>query len=276
MGTQWQIDTIEQLSASARASIAAVVEDYDRGFSRFRSDSAVRRAALPGQHELPGPAAQLEPLYRSLYRLTSGAMTPLVAESLEHLGYGAEYSLRPGPGFHAAPAWSDAIDWRGTSLQTKLPVVLDLGGAGKGQLVDLIGDELAALGIPGSVIDASGDLRVRGLPAERVALEHPYAPEQAIGVVELVSGALCGSASNRRAWGDGLHHVLDGATGKPVQTVVASWAMAESAMLADGLATALFFVDHDVLATEFDFASVRVFSDGRAETSANFNGEIFQ
>lgn len=61
-----------------------------------------------------------------------------------------------------------------------------------------------------------------------------------------------------------------------MQTVVASWAMAESAMLADGLATALFFVDHDVLATEFDFASVRVFSDGRAETSANFNGEIFQ
>lgn len=276
IGTQWQIDTAEPLSDAARTAIGTVVEAYDQGFSRFRSDSAVSRAAQPGQHELPAPAVQLEPLYRSLYQLTDGAMTPLLSESLTHLGYGADYSLRPGAGFHAAPRWSDAIDWHGTALRTKLPVVLDVGGAGKGQLVDLIDAELVSLGISGSVIDASGDLRIRAMPPVRVALEHPYTRGQAIGVVELATGALCGSASNRRAWGEGLHHVLDGATGRPVQTVVASWAMASSAMLADGLATALFFADHSRLASEFDFSSVRVFSDGRAEISANFNGEIFQ
>lgn len=276
IGTQWQIETTKPLSTLARSTVSTVIEDYDRGFSRFRADSAVRLASEPGQYLLPGPAAELEPLYRSLYQLTDGAMTPLLAESLEYLGYGPGYSLRPGEGFRSAPLWSEAIDWQGTSLRTKLPVVLDVGGAGKGQLVDLIGAELALLGVSGSVIDASGDLRVRDMPAERVALEHPYAPGQAIGVVEVADGALCGSASNRRVWGDGLHHVLNGATGRPVQTVVASWVLAESAMLADGLATALFFVDHERLAAEFEFSSVRMFSNGRAEISANFSGEIFQ
>ena len=80
------------------------------------------------------------------------------------------------------------------------------------------------------------------LPVD-VGLEHPYDPARAIGIVSLGAGALCASAANRRAWGDGLHHVLDGTTGAPVRTVVASWAMAASAMVADALATALFFVD---------------------------------
>ncbi|MGZ3089125.1 FAD:protein FMN transferase, partial [Pseudomonas aeruginosa] len=57
------------------------------------------------------------------------------------------------------------------------------------------------------VVDGSGDLAVRGTPV-RVGLEHPYDPARAIGVVEVRGAALCASAVTRRAWGDGLHHVL--------------------------------------------------------------------
>ena len=35
--------------------------------------------------------------------------------------------------------------------------------------------------------------------------------------------AIAASAANRRAWGDGLHHVLDAVTGEPVRGVVATW-----------------------------------------------------
>lgn len=276
IGTQWQIETTTPLSGSDRDAVQRMIEEYDRGFSRFRKDSTVRLASTPGLYELPAPAVELEPFYRRLHKLSAGRMTPLITESLEHLGYDSAYSLTPKADFRPAAEWEQSIDWQGTSLRTKAPVALDFGAAGKGQLVDLIGAELESRGITGSMVDASGDLKVRGLAAQRIALEHPYDPKLAIGVVELADGALCASASNRRAWGDGLHHVLDGATGRPVQTVVASWAVASSAMQADGLATALFFVDHAKLAEEFDFASVRVHSDGRAEVSANFTGEIFQ
>ena len=91
------------------------------------------------------------------------------------------------------------------------------------------------------MVDASGDLRVRGAASERIALEHPADPTKAIGVVELRDGALCASASNRRAWGDGLHHVIDAVTGLPTAAVIATWALAPDALHADGLATALFF-----------------------------------
>ncbi|NYE94822.1 thiamine biosynthesis lipoprotein [Psychromicrobium silvestre] len=232
--------------------------------------------AVPGYYRLPQAAASLEPLYRSLYRLTEGAMTPLITGSLEHLGYDADYTLRAQPGFLPSPDWAEAIDWHGTRLQTKQPVVLDVGAAGKGQLVDLLAAELERHGVGNYVIDASGDLFAQGLTL-RVGLEHPLDPSTAIGVVELDHGypAICASASNRRSWGAGLHHVLDGSTGKPVQTVLASWALAQDAMQADALATALFFTDHATLAKEFDFASVRMFSTGRAEISDNFDGEIF-
>lgn len=281
IGTQWQIDTTEELSQATRRALATVIDEYDHAFSRFRSDSLVSQAAhQPGHYQLPAPAQQLGQLYRTLYELTDGAMTPLLAESLDHLGYGPDYSLKASEGFLAAPSWEAAINWQGTALQTKLPVVLDLGAAGKGQLVDLLSRVLTDAGLEGFVVDASGDL-FSSLSGElSIALEHPYDARSAIGVVQLGGTgsryrAICASASNRRSWGDGLHHVLDGGTGKPVHTVVATWAVANDAMHADGLATALFFTDHSTLQQEFDFASVRLFSNGRAEVSENFDGELF-
>ncbi|MDQ6752736.1 MAG: FAD:protein FMN transferase [Actinomycetota bacterium] len=277
IGTGWHIETVAELEPQVRAAVAAVVEVYDRTYSRFRPDSLVSSiAAAPGSYQLPATAARLQPLFATLYRLTRGGVTPLIAASLDHLGYDAGYSLRPAPGFRTPPRWEDVLAWNGSSLHTGSPLMLDVGAAGKGQLVDLVAAELSWHGVTEYLIDASGDMLRSGGAPVRVALEHPYNPRQAIGVVELGAGALCASAANRRTWGNGLHHVLDGLTGKPVDAVVATWALAEEAMVADGLATALFFVDHAVLSQEFSFASVRVFSDGRAEISANFEGEIFQ
>jgi FAD:protein FMN transferase len=72
-----------------------------------------------------------------------------------------------------------------------------------------------------------------------------------------------------------LHHVLDARTGVPVQDVVATWVVADDAATADGLATALFFTGPEHLAEVFRFSYVRMFADGRAEISQNFNGELF-
>jgi thiamine biosynthesis lipoprotein len=87
--------------------------------------------------------------------------------------------------------------------------------------------------------------------------------------------AIAGSAGNRRAWGDGWHHILDGATGRPVRSVVATWALASTAMLADALATALFFVPGEVLQRDHDVDWVRVLADGSAEWSTSLPGEVF-
>jgi thiamine biosynthesis lipoprotein len=277
IGTRWEISTPGALDEGQRRRLLEVVEDYDAAWSRFRPDSLVAQAARqPGRYEMPDGAGALGRLYRSLYRLSGGAMTPLIGASLEQLGYDAAYSLRSRGTPVPAPRWEDVLDWQDTVLTTKAPVVLDIGAAGKGQLADLLSAELRSQGFSASFIDASGDLFNAGGPSVSVALEHPYDPGKAIGTISLGPGALCASAANRRAWGDGLHHVLDGITGVPVRTVVATWALAGTAMEADALATALFFVDGEALQQEFEFSWLSVLSDGSAAYSAGFEGVLFE
>lgn len=276
IGTAWEISTPAPLDSTQRHCVLAEVERYDSTWSRFRRDSLVgRMSARPGQFELPAESAALAGLYRKLYTLSGGAVTPLIGESLEQLGYDARYSLRPRGAAAAPPAWDDVLEWRGTSITTTAPVVLDIGAAGKGQLVDLLAGVLRGQGITDFFIDASGDLLNGGQAPVTVAMEHPYDPSRAIGTVPLGAGALCASASNRRVWGDGLHHVLDGTTGRPVTTVVATWAKAHTAMEADALATALFVVPADELESRFRFSWLKVFSNGSAEYSAEFEGALF-
>lgn len=88
-----------------------------------------------------------------------------------------------------------------------------------------------------------------------------------IGVAHLHQQAVCASATNRRAWGPGLHHVLDGRTGLPTNDILATWVIADDAAVADALATALFFTAPHQLATIHRFTYVRVGSDGRVDSS---------
>ena len=276
IGTGWAVSTPLPLPASLRTRLLDTVERFDGDWSRFRPDSLVADLARePGRYEFPDEAAPLGELYRLLYRITGGAMTPLIGGSLERLGYDAAYSLRPAGPPLPAPAWDSVLTWSGKVLTAGAPVVLDIGAAGKGLLVDLLAAELEAAGVGGFVIDAGGDLLARRAGPVSVALEHPYNPARAIGVIHLDGRALCASAANRRAWGDGLHHVLDGTTGKPVRTAVATWTLAGTAMVADALATALFFVPGAMLQETFDFSWLTVFSDGSAAYSAEFEGTLF-
>jgi thiamine biosynthesis lipoprotein len=276
IGAPWRIDTPDPLTADIEAAIRRRIDEFDKTYSRFRHDSLVSRIARKaGSWEFPDDAGPLFDLYERLYGATDGAVNPLVGERLEHLGYDAAYSLRPSGVVKPIPRWEDAIAWDGERLTTVAPVVLDVGAAGKGYLVDLVAGVLEGAGIRQYTIDASGDILHRGAEPLRIALEHPFDPTLAIGVYELTDGALCASAPNRRSWGDGLHHIIDAVTGDPTVAVAATWAIASSALVADGLATALFFASAASLAAEFDFDYVRMFPNSRVEHSLTFQGELF-
>lgn len=276
IGTPWSIETPEPLEQDVVTAIAARIESFDLTWSRFRDDSLVTRiASTPGTWRLPAEAGALLDVYRILYEATDARVSPLVGRALEQLGYDAAYTLRDS-GIHAPViAWADAIAWDGAILTTYSPVLLDVGAAGKGYLVDLVAGVLREHGVHEYVVDASGDVVHAGPQPTRVALEHPLDASKAIGLVELADAALCASASNRRAWGAGLHHVIDASTGLPTSNVIATWVIAPSGLVADGLATGLFFAD----AARFDalapFQWARMLSTGRVEHSDDFEGELF-
>nr|WP_231707799.1 FAD:protein FMN transferase [Arthrobacter caoxuetaonis] len=283
IGTQWLITTQKPVDSAARAAVAGLIAEYDAALSRFRPDSVLGSlGGGAGTVILPGYTAGLFQLFDRLEALTGGRLNPLVGGSLEQLGYGPGYRLQPQGPAVAAPPWRSAATWRpvhgpagGVELVLERPATVDVGAAGKGQLVDLVWELLVFRGYASVVVDAGSDMRHSGAAGVRVALEHPYDSTQAIGVVEVSGRALCASAASRRTWGEGLHHVLDASTGRPVDAVAATWVLAPDAMTADGLATALFLTDPSLLAAEFDFDYVRMFSDGRAQYSPAMAGVLF-
>ena len=274
IGTRWSIDTPEPLPAAVLSAVEDRIECYDRTWSRFRPDAVISPLReRPGTVALPEESGELAELYALLYEVTHGAVTPLVGSSLELLGYGPD-------GVHATdaeptppPRWTDEVTWQGRILATEIPLVLDVGAAGKGQLVDLVGEVLDAHGIHDRVVDASGDLRHAGTGDHgrptRVAIEDPRHLGHAIGVVEVEREALCASAGNRRRWA-GRHHILDGRTGAPRDGVLGTWVIAERAMVADALATALAFAPAVVLARHLDFEYARMHADGTVEATGRF------
>lgn len=276
IGTSWAIETAHPLSPIAREAVTAVIADFDREWSRFRDDSPVSMLAAGTVASIDAPAdtdAMLS-LYDELDAATAGAVNPLVGDGLARLGYDARLSLTPRGAATPAPSWRDTVTWGSGTLSVATPAMIDVGALGKGRLVDLVLDALGAHVVGDVVVDGSGDLAVRGAPV-RVGLEHPYDPTRAIGVVTVRDQALCASAITRRAWGEGLHHVLDARTGAPVRAYAATWAISDTAMRADALATALFFDGGPELAASWHAHWVRMRTDGRVEWSPGFGGEVF-
>jgi len=274
IGTTWRIDTSSPLDETARGRIGALVDSFDRSWSRFREDSTVTVLSRGGEAPAPPDAAAMLDAYVVLDAATSGAVNPLVGEALARRGYDAAYSFDDRGAVPAPAHWLDLLRWDDGVLHAEAGVSVDVGALGKGRLVDLVLDAVLPYAGEAAVVDAGGDLRVRGT-TQRIALEHPYDTSRAIGVWTLSEGALCASAVNRRAWGEGLHHVLDARTGVPVRQYAATWAVAPDAMTADAVATALFFDGGPSLAADWGAEWVRMRTDGSVEWSPRSEAELF-
>jgi thiamine biosynthesis lipoprotein len=215
--------------------IKNLITKFENNYSRFKTDSFVSRGLLP-------PDSQpLIKLYRDLEKKTRGAFTWKMAPVLNTLGYpGASKSL-------------------------------DFGAAGKGYLIDLIYQYLVSQKINDFVIDGGGDIRTtRRL---RIGLENPLNKEEVIGVAIIKNQALCGSAGNRRVFNN-FHHIINPELMESPKNILASWVIADSAMVADALATCLFLAPPEALiGYRFEYALLN--ARFQIKLSPHFPGEIF-
>jgi thiamine biosynthesis lipoprotein len=231
----------------------------------------MRMGAKPGAYRLPADAKPMMDFYRQLYEVTDGLVTPLIGRTLEQAGYDAAYSFKIKE-LASPPAWDEALAYAYPDLTIKQSVVLDFGAAGKGYLVDLVGELLRHEGIMDFCINAGGDMLSAGSPL-RVGLENPDNEEEAVGIFELKDGALCGSAGNRRRWA-GFHHTINPKTLQSPAGIKAIWVQAATAMHADGLATALYFTDPARLRKHFPFEYAMI-KDDEVTASPGFKAEFF-
>ncbi len=278
IGTSWQIDVYEALfpdrERALLVSIHERIDRFDQTYSRFRSDSLVTKISKEaGVYDLPEDAGLMMRLYFDLYKRTNGLMTPLIGNLIATAGYDANYSLKQIRDLEKPFSWEEAIEYKDGKLKVLKPVLLDFGAAGKGYLIDLVAKVLEEDGVRAYCIDAGGDILKKGGEPLRVGLENPSNMQEVIGVFTLNSGSICGSAGNRRIW-EKFTHIMNPETLESQKDILAVWVYAKHSILADALATALFFVSPEVLlGYEFEYVLVR--NDHRLEKSNGFNAEFF-
>ena len=254
MGTMVEVFAPEDTLAPALGVVQRVFRSWDESLSRFRPESelsALNRAA--GR-----PFAASELLFfvtaRALRwaQMTDGTFDPTLLRQIELLGYRRTFA-EIGTGGDVPPASCGVAaggGWRLVELDPQrrritLPdgVGLDLGGIAKGMAVDASLDALVSAGLGCALVNAGGDLAVRGLPPEGDSW--PIGLEGVPGEVLLLRrGALATSGTRRRRWlqaGAKRHHLLDPATGFPAEHELATVSVvAASCEEADVAATTAF------------------------------------
>ena len=300
IGTSWQIDIYQDVDEKREAKILFDVKNrieiFESNYSRFRDNSIVTQIsgnynnfednteesteknngniAEPKVFTLPDDAEKMLSLYHELYTLTDGYFTPFIGNLLSDAGYDAKYSLETKEELSIPPKWDDVIEYHHPKLLVKKPVLLDFGAAGKGYIIDLVGELLGENNIHDYCIDAGGDILHKNKTPIRIGLENPENTGQVIGVYTLENGSLCGSAGNRRAWGN-FNHIMNPKTLNSKTEIIAVWVKAESAMLADALTTCLFFVPSKILLEKYKFEYCIMRKDFSIEKSSDFYAEFF-
>jgi thiamine biosynthesis lipoprotein len=226
MGTEISVlATLERIEQAEKA-VRALFGEWESALSRFRPESELSRLnARAGR-----PTAVSSLLYEvvasalAAARATRGAFDPTLLPDLVRLGYDRTFGELPADASPTRRLPFVGGQWHRIRLDSErrrvlLPpgAALDVGGIAKGMAVDAALDRLEReLGIGTALVDAGGDLAVRGLPPGQRAWQ--VAIEGTTLSVALGHGALATSGSRRRRWlQDGVerHHLIDPRTGEP-------------------------------------------------------------
>jgi len=150
---------------------------------------------------------------------------------------------------------------------------VDLGGIAKGFAIDRAVAVLRQAGVLHASVNAGGDLRLlgdRGDRPWRIGIQHPRRSGELLATLELAGTAVVTSGDYERSFErDGIryHHLFDPQTGRPARDCQSVTVVADEAMLADALATAVF-----VLGPERGMAFLQQFrAEGILVTA---NGEV--
>lgn len=233
---------VEHLSGASikplvRREILDYVNQFDNDYSRFKPDSLIMQLAKSG--ELISPPVELLRMLdysKELYYASEGAFNITVGATLSKLGYGDPKDA----GTAITDPW-EYIHYGKGKVAIPKGLVIDLGGLGKGWLIDGVAAILQRHGINNFIVNGGGDLYVQSPEPVEFALEDPYNEERVLQTVRIQCGALAGSNTRKRSWDTAVgrkHHIIDPASGDSSNSgIVASYVIADTALVADSLAT---------------------------------------
>jgi len=256
MGTLAVVKAEAADPAAGEAAVDAAFAAFatvDSLMSTWRTDSPLSRlnSAAPGWHPVDSHIHGVLSAALRLGRRSHGAFDPTVLTLMQAWGLRGENPRVPDAAELTAllaRRGFNAVEVDSLTLQVYFRQAnpgLDLGGIAKGYALDLAADAMAATGATAAVLDLGGNLRVFGAAAAAfpVGIVAPDDPAHILHTVSLQGGAVATSGQYERFVeidGKPYGHILDPRTGRPVDRTGSVTVLAPSAMIADGLATALF------------------------------------
>ena len=245
LGTTWWIELFEELdiqtSDEVKNFVAGFVQKYEQHYSRFIPQSTL--SILNKNRELANPSVELVELLtygKQLYLRSDTHFNLLTGHILEARGYDAEYSFIDTQA-HTLELGNPITDLEITPTHIRLHQGnIDLGGFGKGYLIDLLADAFKeTFSLTEFLINGGGDMYATHQAGKPITihLEHPINLGTYIGTTSLYNQGFAASSPHRRLWRTATgtqHHIVSQHITNDGTFVIAS-----SAADADAFATTL-------------------------------------
>ena len=278
MGTHFEITVWDKIPKSKFDSIKKEIikqsYEFDNTYSRFKPGSLVSKISKQrGRIKVPSDFIEMLRLYLDLYEPSEHKLNPLIGSALSDMGYDADYTLSAKQKISKVPDLKTVKILSKQSIQITTPLLFDFGALGKGYFVNKVSEFLKKQNVRRFLVNGSGDIYYQGNTPIKAGLEHPGNSTKIIGVVDMKTGAMCASSTNRRKWRN-VHHIIDPTTLKPASEIIATWVVCKNAALADALATALFFVPPDNF-SNYEFEYLLLNREYKVKKSRRFNAVLY-
>lgn len=238
--------TIQLLHDDESAARSAINDAFtqahaiDRLLSLYREDSQVARLNRDGRIDRPDPhLLKVLREAQALSRLTQGAFDVTV-QPLWHASAGT----MDRSAAHALVGWRNLLVDEHEVLLRRPGMAITLNGIAQGYATDLALAAVRSHGIDDVLVDI-GEFRGEGRPGGtrpwHVGIANPRAVGSILDTVRLEQRALATSGDYGTSFSNDFsrHHIVDPATGESPAEMASVTVAAPTAMLADGLSTAL-------------------------------------
>lgn len=245
MATSVSVVVVHPSPSLAEEAIEAAFRELGRLvgiFSRHDSGAAVAQLNAAGRlADVPPELARVVGRALHYHRFTAGAFDVTVTPLVE--------LLRASAGAPTPSEWKEAaelvgaehVDLSGRRLHFRRSgMAMTLDGIAKGYIVDRMSAVLFRHGARQHLVDAGGDIRVRGGKESgrpwTVGVRDPSDPDRLCDLVPLVDGAVATSGNYEKDY----RHLVGADPGAAAAGNSSVSVIAPTAMAADALATALF------------------------------------
>lgn len=304
LGTIWCFDFYEQkfdktFYIDLQKKILKKLTDFDKNYSRFQKNNVLD--ILNTKKEIKNPPPDLLKMLifsQKIFDLSDGNFDISLAKELEKKGYDKTFEK-----IEKAETAENKKSYKNERVEnfinfnkeltpskygfdfdedTKKIVLnkdkkIDLGGLGKGYLVDKITRFLKKEKVLNFSINAGGDIFTTH--KRKYYLQSPFQKDKFIGEIEISNSAIAASNSLYRNWQKNNkieNHFVQKSSFK--NKVVGVYTQAKDCLLADSIATALFVSPVDIqlkLYQNLNFEFMLVFKDGSFFKSKNYLANIY-